>query len=58
MCKKCLGFVTNWSCKCGFRFGQHETVMNFSEKAETGIQGKGSTVALREPLKDKKNVTD
>ena len=53
MCKKCLGFVTNWSCKCGFRFGQHETVMNFSEKAETGIQGKGSTVALREPLKDK-----
>lgn len=29
MCEKCLGFSTNWSCKCGQRFNQHETVMKF-----------------------------
>ena len=26
MCSKCLGFMTNWSCKCGFRFDQHNTI--------------------------------
>ena len=27
VCKNCLGFLTNWSCKCGFTFCQHKTVV-------------------------------
>lgn len=32
MCNKCLGFVTNWSCKCGFKYDLHETTFEFKKK--------------------------
>lgn len=35
MCEKCLGFVTNWCCKCGIKYELHETV--FRNKKENKI---------------------
>lgn len=31
MCKKCLGFVTNWNCKCGMKYELHETVFQLKK---------------------------
>ena len=28
MCNKCLGFMTSWSCRCGFKFDQHKTIVD------------------------------
>ena len=27
MCNKCLGFMTSWCCRCGFKFEQHKNVI-------------------------------
>lgn len=60
MCNKCLGFLTSWSCKCGFKFDQHRTilgeeVMNNTFRSTEKVREGKQTFYIRNKENNNKN---